>query len=793
METADLFRKARPVWAEGREKEMNMTMGFVLKFQGQGKDLILRLTGSTIYRVFLNGVFLLHGPARAAHGYYRVDEVRIGQDEQQEENWLAVETAGFNVNSYYTLDAPSFLQAELSSPDQVIGATVAEDTAAAFIPMVLTERIQKVQRYSFQRPFIEAYRLEEEMQGWRTGLPCPGCRILPVQNLAVQGEKKLLLKGLPDWKYKVCGESRKIGEGTFFIKAAHIEYWPDRALLEIGDKLKGYEADKLEICVSREMDRTVTGKLCRTEDKRETLSKGEFEIYDLGRNTTGFIKLQAQCTEDSKLYIVFDEVLTDGDVRYNRMSCVNTICLHLKSGHYDFESFQPYTCRYIKIMAAEGRCRVERPQIRELRNHTGDHAVFHSSDEQLNRIFEAARETYAQNALDVYMDCPSRERAGWLCDSFFTARVEADLTGRTVVEDAFLENFLLPEEFAYLPDGMLPMCYPSDHYDGNFIPNWALWLVLELYEYRMRKPEECMTAKFRRKIEKLFQYFEKFENEDGLLEDLDGWIFVEWSRANELTEGVNYPSNMLYSAALRAAGSMYGEEEWVGKGRRLADKIREQSFDGKFFRDQAVRLEKEGQGRLVVLPESTEVCQYYAFFFMTADKDSYPELFQCLIQDFGPDRNTDTVWKEVGAANAFIGNYLRVELLSRYGLVGQILEETKEFFDYMVLRTGTLWENTTAHASCNHGFASHVIHSYLRDLCGISEVDRQNHIISFRLSDTGLEQCECRIPVGGQWLYAGITAENGRRILRVRLPEGFTASIKDESFRPCEVIYLDQD
>ena len=30
---------------------------------------------------------------------------------------------------------------------------------------------------------------------------------------------------------------------------------------------------------------------------------------------------------------------------------------------------------------------------------------------------------------------------------------------------------------------MLPMCYPADHYDGNFIPNWAMWFVLELEEY----------------------------------------------------------------------------------------------------------------------------------------------------------------------------------------------------------------------------------------------------------------------------------------------------------------------
>ena len=31
-----------------------------------------------------------------------------------------------------------------------------------------------------------------------------------------------------------------------------------------------------------------------------------------------------------------------------------------------------------------------------------------------------------------------------------------------------------------IPQGMLPMCYPSDHVNGNFIPNWAMWFVIEL-------------------------------------------------------------------------------------------------------------------------------------------------------------------------------------------------------------------------------------------------------------------------------------------------------------------------
>ena len=98
------FQMAEPVWAAGMETEKNMTLGFTCHFiRSELTDeapLRLCITGSTIYRVFLNGKFLAHGPARAAHGYYRVDCLNLPEELLAEENTLAVEAVGFNVNSF---------------------------------------------------------------------------------------------------------------------------------------------------------------------------------------------------------------------------------------------------------------------------------------------------------------------------------------------------------------------------------------------------------------------------------------------------------------------------------------------------------------------------------------------------------------------------------------------------------------------------------------------------------------------------------------------------------------------
>jgi alpha-L-rhamnosidase len=94
-------------------------------------------------------------------------------------------------------------------------------------------------------------------------------------------------------------------------------------------------------------------------------------------------------------------------------------------------------------------------------------------------------------------------------------------------------------------------------------------------------------------------------------------------------------------------------------------------------------------------------------------------LWERLLNDFGPDRvekgnwpnlSADAKWKNVHPANAFIGNYLRLEILCRYGENEKLYENIRGYFLKMAELTGTLWENDGTTASCNHGFASHVVY-----------------------------------------------------------------------------------
>ena len=163
---------AKPVWPEGCEREWNCQVGFTAEFEGKdAKDAVLRFTGATMCRVFLNGEFLGYGPARAAHGFARVEELPLGGKLKPGRNVIAIEVAGYNCDSFYTVRQPSFLQAEIVADGKVIAATDAKDSA--FKAGVLEERVKKVQRFSFQRTFSEAYEVWPHGNEWRLGIRPP--------------------------------------------------------------------------------------------------------------------------------------------------------------------------------------------------------------------------------------------------------------------------------------------------------------------------------------------------------------------------------------------------------------------------------------------------------------------------------------------------------------------------------------------------------------------------------------------------------------------------------------------
>ena len=411
---------------------------------------------------------------------------------------------------------------------------------------------------------------------------------------AVSAPSKFLPRIVPFPSFEIIAPAKRVSCGTVKTDQDAVLH-SDRSVDAIGEKLSGYLRTELTSTPWFDVQRlrAVSNTEINTPYKKEdviALDASAFEIFDFDYEATGFPGASISSSGPATVYFVFDEILSGRDVSPTRMGSCNVIAYELsQAGEYHVEAFEPYSMRYCKIIVIGAACGISGVYLREYVNPEAGRAAFKAPDAELNRIFEAARTTFKENAVDGFMDCPSRERAGWLCDSFFTARVSSDLTGNMKQEKIFLQNFMIPKSFEFLPEGMLPMCYPADHNDGIYIPNWARWFVLELEEYLERSGDRGTVDALRPKVLGLIRFLQTFRNSDGLLERLPQCVFIEWSRANSLVQDVSYPTNMTYAEMLSCAARMYGIQSLEDEAENVRGTVRGQSFNGKFFVDNAIR------------------------------------------------------------------------------------------------------------------------------------------------------------------------------------------------------------
>lgn len=686
------FKSASAVWLRGYGDTVNCSAIFKA-FVPRSENAIITLTAQSNYSLFINGKFVFQGPARAGHGFFRLDRLSISSYLTNDKNEVCILVNGYLCSNFYLINQKSFLCAEIYDGDTLLCAT----GKGGFEGYLYDSKLRRVQRYAFQRTFCEVYNFEK----------CPVLQSLsPIPIDAVTLPDSCFIErevSYPDFEYERYKSVLYCGDFSLDeTKKKFSTWWLDR----IGKDCTGFLENELEFSTTDLIDKV---KLLSFDKKFDgDLKSLSYVTLEMKSNITGLIYAEVECEGNSTLAMRFDEILSDGRVSYSRMDCVNAVVYKLGRGKYSLITAEPYTFKYIDLMCTEGDIRLlsfgvirtdfnKKEIVKRLKG---------SADAQMKRIYDAAIETFCQNTYDIFMDCPSRERAGWLCDSFFTSRVEYLLTKKSTVEHSFLSNFVMGPQYANVPNGMLPMCYPADHTDRNFIPNWAMWYVIELKEYIERTGDLSFALDIKQRIYALLSYFKGFENERGLLTSLKGWIFVEWSECNNLTQDINYPTNMLYYLFKKTLAELYDDKMLDKDAENLKSVINAEARIGLFYCDNAVF---DGDGVAHLSGKCTETCQYYAFFTGVTDFESDKELWKTLLNDFGPERKKNNKWKDIYFSNAFIGNYLRLDLLKRYGEKRLLDENIRGYFDYMAKECGTLWENDTAYASCNHGFASHVL------------------------------------------------------------------------------------
>ncbi len=684
-----MFQKAIPIFASGKKNEMNTHIVLCQTLDSLKNKKIL-IAAASFYQLFVNDRFVSFGPCRAAGGHARIDEISLEPYHRENDNIIRIEVAGYACRSLSTVYTDSFVCAEI-----IDGNTPVYYTGKDFTTYRSARYLQKTERYSGQRHFTEIYDARENN-------PFSPTYLVSTEPICAP---KWLERKAPYPMYRNVASDVAATVGTFSFDET-LPYRKTRSSFPIDERWGRYEESEIPYKPYRWIQRQKQTPRAFHQPLPLTLSENTYAIIDLKQIESGFLRFCADVTEEADVVIGYSEYCKPDAFSFTDINCQNVLEYFLPIGRNEMMSFEPYTVRFAIILLKKGSLILRNFGVLTCEYDTSCLIPRNITDPDFRAIYQAAVNTFAHNAADIYMDCPSRERAGWLCDSYFTGIAEDFLFGKSDAEAAFLENYRLYRHDGGLPSGALPMCYPSDlqNNDRHFIPQWNMWYVLEVRDFILKRGHLDEKEDFRASVMGVVHFLEAYENEDGLLEDLPSWNFVEWSKANDWTKNVNYPTNFLYVGVLLATYELYGDENLYKKAVSLRENTKKLSFNGEIFIDHAIRMD----GKLNNTTNFSEAGQYYAMLFgdISLQEEKYHKL-KGHIQNGFSTFSEDAEDYGFVSVNAFIGRYLRMQTLLMIEEYEILIKNIRDFFLSMATKTGTLWEYKDGKGSKDHGFASY--------------------------------------------------------------------------------------
>ena len=766
---------AKRIFLEGLRTEKNCQAGFRkdLLLDTVPDKAVLRVTACTFYRAYLNGQFLFHGPARAAHGFARIDTVDLTGRLGAGHNCLAIEVAGYCEPTLHVTGEPSFLLAELEADGEVLIAT-----DRSWSGIRLQHKRADVPPFSHARSIMEVYDLDAGYFDWRTR-PLGGpeeSAWFPVEE--VDDDRQLLERAVEPPDVSLVGGARLLTLANT-AGAAH-----GRSGQQLPEDPAAECAREREIPFRGTARPSGGGNGGFVELQVETSEEGTALTYDFGELSSAFVGVEVSLPAGGTVDLVHaDRIGDDGSIDPHGCASRCVVRLYCPRGRTRLESFEPYCVRYLRVIVRRARAFtlhdvfLRRYQYPDLVGGT-----FLCSDGRLNRIYDAARLTLRANTLDVFLDTPGRERGGWLCDSFWTARAARQMLGDTRVERAMLENFLAPTVGEHF-DGYSPAVYPAGR--GSHHPTWTMYLILHLHEFYRRTGDRGFVDRYAARVAEVTAQLARHGDADGVLNRLPGRIFVDGSTAplpEYFSQPISMPTNALYARMLECIDELYGRPELRAKALGIRARLR-QAYAG-------IRTERPAQflsdslqhtegGTLALGKLTSEAAQYYAAWLGIASPAEHPALFKALLEQHGPcpERLVDD--PKVVRSDHFAALPIRFEILAAQGEHEFLLRELRYLYSRMIDEgPGTLWEGMADTGSVCQGFAAHAGVWLVRDFLGLGIPDAVTRTITIAPHPCGLRWAKGTVKTEDG--NAGVAWSMERQSFRLdaTVPEGYRAELR---------------
>jgi alpha-L-rhamnosidase len=305
-------------------------------------------------------------------------------------------------------------------------------------------------------------------------------------------------------------------------------------------------------------------------------------LFDFGRNISGVTKLKIKGEPGTEVRLIHAEMLgKDGktdlsniDVHYRPIDYSDPFAtdIFILSGnndefmpHFNYKGFQ-----YVELISNKPIELTEKSLTAYFMHSDIPVAgKISSSNETLNKIWEATNNSYLSNLFGYPTDCPQREKNGWTGDAHIAIETGLyNFDGITIYE-----KWLADHRDEQQPNGVLPAIIPTSGWGYTWAngPDWTSTIAIIPWNiylfYGDSRLLELCYANIKRYVDHISS-----KSPGGLTDwGLGDWVPVKSKTPKEFTSSVYYYTDVII---LSKAAKLFGNQSDFEKYTELAEKIK---------------------------------------------------------------------------------------------------------------------------------------------------------------------------------------------------------------------------
>lgn len=524
------------------------------------RSTVLRLFADTHYVAWMNGKWIARGPGRSDPTWTYYDEIDVTEVLQKGRNVLAVLCLfqGFGTGARISIMQALLAHLEIAHADRSKSFLVSDQSWKA---RPAEEFVRPAPRLHAPLGCMEVQDLSLQDSGWQA-----------IEFDDSEWESSDYVKrdlAVTPWYHFVPSDLPPREEGTCeSLPVVQVRQEPGAQIAAIED-----------LGQPRRVSGKATIGTIPLELSGDPLAR--VVTLDFGAITNGLLRLDVFGAQGTVVDVLFAEQLVEGCVPVAPQARVMTARFQLRSGEQLLETaFNWLAFRYVQLWIWSPQPFVlKRAWINTLAYPLPANPGFQSDDGVLNQLDAACDRTLRLCSQDGIVDSASREQQQWIGDGRETA-----LTLHHRYPVGPLHRRLI-EQIGQGMDWMGSMVprYPSGNRNVSPIPFYNLQWIRSFEDYWWFTGDVGLVRNWWPNILHALRWFSAFVNEDGLLERVPHWMYIELGEGPGIGRQpgkgtINTTLNLVYLDALRCVndlGRLLGDTRFEAELERRTAKLRQ--------------------------------------------------------------------------------------------------------------------------------------------------------------------------------------------------------------------------